>query len=420
MNRQEVDNYLNEIYLEILNCIDANGKSKSESDAVRIIDKLSYIKKFIEPNSRQYDQYNVLYNTSFFVLNGQTLNANEASDANKYFNWMKSAQKIAEKKAKREEISLEDAIEFSNACNEVKYPTDNEIRKIIYKSRYPNAEIKKPAPLPKKVSVFDKIRNRLRSFFSGNKQKKQAVPPRPAINQNAINRARYYETNNANRFREENRVNESNQPVRRPEPQEETIVIGDLHGDMQKWLYVKNALRKNPKLKLIMLGDAMDRGKYGLEILLQIKELCENGRAVYLPGNHDAFAYNYLKTKGTKFEDYEASQRAKANWEGNGGAVTMQSFEHFDQIQQSEIRRGNLRRNISKEELIDWLGSCPIQMKTRNNKYNYALAHAMFDEKLYNEDPQYNLRKALVSELAGRNDENLKRFYNCMWYRERR
>ena len=42
----------------------------------------------------------------------------------------------------------------------------------------------------------------------------------------------------------------------------------------------------------------------------------------------------------------------------------------------------------------------------------------MFDEKLYNEDPGFSLKKALMLELAGKNDINLKRFNNCMWYRE--
>ena len=41
----------------------------------------------------------------------------------------------------------------------------------------------------------------------------------------------------------------------------------------------------------------MDRGEFGPEILLQIKELSDKGVVQYLPGNHDIFAYNYVKMR---------------------------------------------------------------------------------------------------------------------------
>lgn len=45
----------------------------------------------------------------------------------------------------------------------------------------------------------------------------------------------------------------------------------------------------------------------------------------------------------------------------------------------------------------------------------------MFDEKLYQADPEFNLEKANNMKLCGlneQNDELYRRFYNCLWYRE--
>lgn len=59
----------------------------------------------------------------------------------------------------------------------------------------------------------------------------------------------------------------------------------------------------------------MDRGKYGLQILLQIKELCDKGRAEYIPGNHDIYAYNTFATQGTQYENRPFIQVDKELWE---------------------------------------------------------------------------------------------------------
>ena len=74
---------------------------------------------------------------------------------------------------------------------------------------------------------------------------------------------------------------------------------------------------------------------------------------------------------------------------------------------------------LSKKELIDWLGHQPIQKKTNINNTTYALAHAWFDAELYNSDKNFNLEKALQLELYGREDDKtLQKFRTAMWYRK--
>ena len=73
---------------------------------------------------------------------------------------------------------------------------------------------------------------------------------------------------------------------------------------MDRWEFVKQMMKQNPNLNVIILGDAMDRGSYGVEMLLQIKELSDVGRVRYVPGNHDEFAYDFLRGK-ILFEHFE-------------------------------------------------------------------------------------------------------------------
>lgn len=139
--------------------------------------------------------------------------------------------------------------------------------------------------------------------------------------------------------------------VKEKEPQ--SIVISDLHGNLKKWNIVKKYMKENPKTNLIILGDAIDRGADGINILCDIKELSEKGKVIYVPGNHDAFAYNALisagdKKLGEKFED-----DIKV-WNINGGENTIQQFLTLEQAKMYE--------------LIDWLGKQPIQYRFKERR----------------------------------------------------
>ena len=205
-------------------------------------------------------------------------------------------------------------------------------------------------------------------------------------------------------------------PVQRQyEP--EYIAISDLHGNMDKWNMVKDLIDSNPNVNVIMLGDAMDRGDFGPEILLQIKELSDKGRMKYLPGNHDIFAYNYIKMR--KNPNSSPFVMAQAHLENNGGEVTMQKLDRFSSVVNSEFAKGNISQKVTLDELADWLGAQPIQRKMEIDNYKFALAHAIFDEKLYEQNPNFNLADALELEKNGQKEsETYKKFYTTMWYRE--
>lgn len=268
----------------------------------------------------------------------------------------------------------------------------------------------------KKESFLDKIPF-IRKIKQWNANRK--INSQTNYYQDSNQNMQYTPTEKRNQFKEELSKDTTNQSIKN-EPKinkEEIIVVSDLHSRMDRFEFVKSHLRKNPKSKFIILGDATDRGEYGLEMLMEIKELSDKGRVEYLPGNHDIFAYNYVRSKANK--DESIYKEAKWNLEHNGGLTTMEKLDNFERTVQNAKNEGLIHKDITKNELVNWLGTRRIQLATRQNNINYALAHAVFDAKLYNYDSKFNLEKAYNLRINGKNQEILDRFDNCMWYREK-
>lgn len=268
----------------------------------------------------------------------------------------------------------------------------------------------------KKESFLDKIPF-IRKIKQWNANRK--INSQTNYYQDSNQNMQYTPTEKRNQFKEELSKDTTNQSIKN-EPKinkEEIIVVSDLHSRMDRFEFVKSHLRENPKSKFIILGDATDRGEYGLEMLMEIKELSDKGRVEYLPGNHDIFAYNYVRSKANK--DESIYKEAKWNLEHNGGLTTMEKLDNFERTVQNAKNEGLIHKDITKNELVNWLGTRRIQLATRQNNINYALAHAVFDAKLYNYDSKFNLEKAYNLRINGKNQEILDRFDNCMWYREK-
>ena len=196
-------------------------------------------------------------------------------------------------------------------------------------------------------------------------------------------------------------------------PKKEIFVISDLHGRIDNWDFVKVKLVAEPESTAIILGDAMDREAFGPEILMEIKDLSDKGRVAYIPGNHDMFMYNWLAAPAGKQKEL-----ARMSLEKNGGKVTMQKMSNYNQIMEQELKSGRISRPIQLNELVTWLGNQPIQRVVKENGKLFALAHAIFSTKLYNQDPNFNLKKALNLKLQGKDIDTQKEFDNVMWWRE--
>lgn len=433
MDNKDFEEMLDRIDEWMINHINKDSRyleGTSKKDMEEIESTLLQLKN-IENQSKRLD---VLMDAYYMSKTGATTNEQGYENAQKYYKWISSIYTITDKN----DISTEEALKLNDIALLSGHQPDSRIISILEQQLQKNTLSENT--LPKKQNMFDKIKQKILKFFNRNKRSgsKNNNTPTPNVRrpQNTTEKTKsseeelqpheeYIKTIKISQKEINDSINntidnnyksiEEEQPKNLPD----VVVVSDLHGNREKWEMVKANLRANPNRKIIMLGDAMDRGDYGVEILMEIKDLADEGKIEYLPGNHDVFAYNTLITGETKYEDTDIARNSKLTWEHNGGKTTIEKFRNFDRIMQQELYNGKIKKSINKEELINWLGSRPIQKVEYLNNMNYALAHAMFDEKLYMKNPEFNLRDALVLELAGKqNSEELKRFDNCMWYRE--
>ena len=90
-------------------------------------------------------------------------------------------------------------------------------------------------------------------------------------------------------------------PLQKPQGPKDLYVVSDFHGNIEG--YNKAVTKLMAGNRIIILGDAMDRGEYGMEILEGIKNLNKSGYDIeYIPGNHDEFLYKCLHDGMRKFE----------------------------------------------------------------------------------------------------------------------
>lgn len=172
------------------------------------------------------------------------------------------------------------------------------------------------------------------------------------------------------------------------------VVMSDFHGEKDALNVVNDYINKGKMVYI--LGDATDRGEDGVEILLEIMKLHKEEKVVYIPGNHDQFVYNLYR--GTT---PEARSSASSNISANGGYETWEALE--------ELKDTDLKK---LDELLDWLGSLPLQKEVKCNNKKYCLAHALFNQKFYNENPNLCL-----NDLA--NQKCFSGPYgNILWFRK--
>lgn len=448
MKSEEIMKNLDELDKFIRENIQSDGKFKNTENAyarmnIGVIQKIR--KELEEENIGGFIRNRVeqTENALLYATNRANLTPN-----NKYFQWLNATMQSKDTKPDYNELYYSvctghNAIVYASYAREY-LPEDVPNREeLLYNFEVLQKEYE--VFLSRDREVIDKEekaltvikRNPIQKFFDkifnrdGKKENRKQTKSAQTIDNQTTNLGR---ENGHNKYCKELRdpKNYSQAPIYQTpkiEKTEQIVVISDMHGDLVKWEWIKQAMIENPNMKIIVLGDAMDRGENGLEILLQIKELCDQGRAQYLPGNHDVFAYNYVKvneilnglSNSEKMQNdnlISIAGRELAHLEKNGGESTLEQLDNFDKVVRQEIRNGNIKQNISKTELIDWLGKQPIQRKIRVNNETYALSHAYFDEELYNYDNQFNMQKALQMEINRTNNVVLNKFRTAMWYRE--
>lgn len=129
-------------------------------------------------------------------------------------------------------------------------------------------------------------------------------------------------------------------------------VCSDIHGCMARYQEVLNVINEDDYLYI--LGDVIDRGENGIEILIDI---LNRDNITVLMGNHEFMMYQALVAK-KRLELF--------NWihPQNGGKTTLKKYQQLD--------------DQTKERLLDLLKNMPLYITINFNNKNYYLSHGTY------------------------------------------
>ena len=179
------------------------------------------------------------------------------------------------------------------------------------------------------------------------------------------------------------------------------VVMSDFHSHPEALEIVTKYV--NQGKHVYILGDATDRGELGggiggFDVLIQIKKLADAGLVTYIPGNHDHFLYNCFFGANEN-----VCMEAEYLMNYNGGSST-----YKDAVK--------LLKQKPKEfySLMEWLGGLPLQVEVQKGGQRYCLAHAIFNQKIYDRNP--NLAFKHINSIPVSNATNP--YINILWYRK--
>lgn len=164
-------------------------------------------------------------------------------------------------------------------------------------------------------------------------------------------------------------------------------VTSDLHGcSPDGFRKLLNAARFSDDDFLFVLGDVIDRGQYGIELLLLLSQM---GNAQLILGNHEAmmlackFLFQEISEESLEsltVENFILMQ----NWLENGGNPTIQAMKKLTKAD-PELAEG----------IWDFLADAPLYDIVRAGGRTYVLTHA----GLGNFSPQKDLNDYSPEEL---------------------
>lgn len=100
-----------------------------------------------------------------------------------------------------------------------------------------------------------------------------------------------------------------------------TLVIGDIHGGLRALHQIMERASVTPKDTLIFLGDYVDGWSQSAEVINFLIELKTTNNCIFIRGNHDELALQWLKDK-----------KDNKLWYLHGGEATVQSYKKVNSI----------------------------------------------------------------------------------------
>ena len=137
-------------------------------------------------------------------------------------------------------------------------------------------------------------------------------------------------------------------------------VMSDLHGEADRFHAMLNKIGFSEDDTLIILGDVIDRGPYGIDLLLEIMDM---PNVSMLLGNHEYMMLQYLSPGATGTE--------VRRWNRNGNAPTLAAYLK----QKAKVQH----------RIVSYLRGLPahIELDAKGNRFN--LVHGFPGENEYDE-----------------------------------
>jgi len=168
-------------------------------------------------------------------------------------------------------------------------------------------------------------------------------------------------------------------------------VTADLHGIHPKQLETLLAKADfSEEDFLFILGDVIDRGEYGAELLAW---LTQQPNMELILGNHEAMllscAFLFADVNEESLDALTVeNMELVSNWMANGGGTTIKGFRRLLK-QDSELVIG----------ILEYLQECPLYEEVEANGKEYVLVHAGLGENFSAEKPlaDYSAEELLFS-----------------------
>lgn len=159
--------------------------------------------------------------------------------------------------------------------------------------------------------------------------------------------------------------------------------VSDIHGNKEAWESIKELIHFSEEDEMYILGDVIDRGIHGIEILI---EIMNTPNMHMILGNHE-----YMMINALRYGEYDV-------WFRNGGFPTYQSYNQFSSNTQKKI--------------IDFIESLDLQETINIGNNEIILCHANSINAYHNIMQMYNDR--FSNNIF--NQDELINF--CVWDRE--
>ena len=137
-------------------------------------------------------------------------------------------------------------------------------------------------------------------------------------------------------------------------------VMGDIHGEADRFHAMLEKIQLSNDDVLILLGDVIDRGPDGIALLLEIMEM---PNVIMLLGNHEYMMLQYLSSDATSMEI--------RRWNRNGNAPTLAAYLK----QKAKVQR----------RIIAYLQSLPTHMDLEVEGKRFYLVHGFPGNNIHDE-----------------------------------